>query len=86
MLLRARAIENQCFVLAAAQCGSHPPGRSCYGNTMVIDPWGTVLARAGYREGVVVADADLNQASRIARDIPALDPPPPRPLRLLRGP
>jgi predicted amidohydrolase len=72
VLLRARAIENQAFVLAAAQCGTHPPGRACYGNSMVIDPWGTVLARAGYREGVVVADADLNQASRIARDIPAL--------------
>jgi predicted amidohydrolase len=72
VLLRARAIENQAFVLAAAQCGTHPPGLACYGNSMVVDPWGTVVARAGYREGVVVADLDLGHPGRIARDLPAL--------------
>lgn len=72
VLLRARAIENQVYVLAAAQCGSHPPGNACYGNSMVVDPWGTVLARAGYREGVVVADIDLGQAERIRKTLPAL--------------
>jgi predicted amidohydrolase len=72
VLLRARAIENQVYVLAAAQCGSHPPGSACYGNSMVVDPWGTVLARAGYREGVVVADVDLGHAERIRKTLPAL--------------
>jgi deaminated glutathione amidase len=72
VLLRARAIENQVFVLAAAQCGSHPPGPSCYGNSMIVDPWGTVMARAGYREGVVVADIDLGHEERIRRSLPAL--------------
>ncbi len=72
VLLRARAIENQLYVLAAAQCGSHPPARACYGNSMVVDPWGLVLARGGYREGVVVADVDLGHAERIRKSLPAL--------------
>jgi predicted amidohydrolase len=71
VLLRARAIENQAFVLAAAQCGSHPPAASCYGNAMVVDPWGVVLARAGYREGVVVADLDFGEQERIRQTLPA---------------
>ncbi len=71
-LLRARAIENQLFILGAAQCGSHPPANSCYGNTMVVDPWGVILARAGYREGVVVADLDLGEQDRVRRSLPAL--------------
>src|SRR5258705_9780639 len=49
LLVRTRAVENQVFVLAAAQVGSHPPGLGCYGNAMIVDPWGTVLARAGRR-------------------------------------
>jgi predicted amidohydrolase len=72
VLLRARAIENQVYVLAAAQCGSHPPGLACYGNSMIVDPWGTVVARAGYREGVVVADIDLGHAERTRKTLPAL--------------
>lgn len=72
VLLRARAIENQAYVLAAAQCGSHPPGDACYGNSMIVDPWGVVVARASYREGVVVADVDLGQAERIRKTLPAL--------------
>jgi predicted amidohydrolase len=71
-LLRARAIENQVFVLAAAQCGPHPPVNVCYGNAMIVDPWGVVLARAGYREGVVVADLDLGQQERLRESLPAL--------------
>jgi predicted amidohydrolase len=62
VLLRARAIENQVYVLAAAQCGSHPPGHACYGNSMIIDPWGTVVARAGYREGVVAGSTSATRA------------------------
>jgi predicted amidohydrolase len=72
VLLRARAIENQVFVLAAAQCGSHPPANASYGNAMVVDPWGVVLARAGYREGVVVADLDFGEQERVRRTLPAL--------------
>jgi predicted amidohydrolase len=71
VLVRARAIENQVFVLAAAQCGTHPPGLACYGNSMIVDPWGTVVARAGYREGVIVADIDLGHAERIRKTLPA---------------
>jgi len=72
VLLRARAIENQVYVLAAAQCGPHPPTNACYGNAMVVDPWGTVRARAGYQEGVVVADVDLGEQERIRQSLPAL--------------
>jgi deaminated glutathione amidase len=72
VLLRARAIENQVFVLAAAQCGAHPPTNVSYGNAMVVDPWGTVLARAGYRETVVVADLDFGEQERVRKTLPAL--------------
>jgi predicted amidohydrolase len=72
VLLRARAIENQAFVLAAAQCGAHPPTNASYGNAMVVDPWGTVLARAGYRETVVVADLDFGEQERVRKTLPAL--------------
>lgn len=72
VLHRARAIENQVYVLAAAQCGPHPPAQACYGNAMVVDPWGVVLARAGYREGVVVADVNLAEQERLRRSLPAL--------------
>jgi predicted amidohydrolase len=72
VLLRARAIENQAFVLAAAQCGPHPPTNVSYGNAMVVDPWGTVLARAGYRETVVVADVDFGEQERVRKTLPAL--------------
>jgi predicted amidohydrolase len=72
VLLRARAIENQVFVLAAAQCGTHPPANACYGHAMIVDPWGVVLARAGYREGVVVADLDLAEQERARGALPCL--------------
>lgn len=72
VLLRARAIENQCFVLAAGQWGSHPPGRSCYGRSMVIDPWGTVIAQAPDGIGVVLADLDFTQLRRIRSEVPSL--------------
>lgn len=72
VLLRARAIENQLFVVAAAQCGTSPPGQTSYGNSLVVDPWGTVLARAGYRETVVVADLDLGYQRQVREALPAL--------------
>jgi len=72
VLLRARAIENQVWVLAAAQCGTHPPALASYGNAMAVDPWGTVRARAGYREGVVVADVDFVEQERLRESFPVL--------------
>ena len=70
-LLRARAIENQAFVIAPAQVGAHPGGR-CFGRSMVIDPWGTVLAQAPDQPGVVFAELDFAAQERIRRELPAL--------------
>jgi predicted amidohydrolase len=72
VLLRARAIENQCYVLAAGQTGSHEPGRACYGRSMVVDPWGTVIAQAPDGVGLVVADLDLDRVERIRQEVPSL--------------
>lgn len=72
VLLRARAIENQCYVLAAGQWGSHPPNRSCYGRSMVINPWGTVVAQAADGEGIVVADLDFALLHTIRAEVPSL--------------
>jgi predicted amidohydrolase len=72
VLLRARAIENQVFVVAPAQAGSHPPGRQCDGNSLVADPWGSVIARAPNQVGVTVATLDLGYLKRIRRELPAL--------------
>lgn len=72
VLLRARAIENQCFVLAAGQIGDHDPERTCYGRSMVIDPWGTVLAQAPDCVGAVLADLDLDRLATIRAELPCL--------------
>jgi deaminated glutathione amidase len=72
VLLRARAIENQCYVLAAAQIGDHEPGRTCFGRSMVVDPWGTVLAQAPDVVGVTVADLDLDRLAGIRQELPSL--------------
>jgi deaminated glutathione amidase len=72
VLLRARAIENQCYVLAAAQIGDHDPGRTCFGRSMVVDPWGTVLAQAPDTTGIVVADLDLQRLATIRAELPSL--------------
>jgi predicted amidohydrolase len=72
VLLRARAIENQCFVVAAAQIGDHEPGRTCFGRSMVIDPWGTVLAQAPDTVGVTVAELDFDRLRRIRSELPSL--------------
>ena len=71
-LIRARAIENQVFMVAPAQFGSHPPGKYCFGNTMIVDPWGAVIARAPEREAVVVADIDYDYQDRVRRELPSL--------------
>jgi predicted amidohydrolase len=72
VLLRARAIENQCFVVAAGQIGDHEPGRSCFGRSMVVDPWGTVLVQAPDTVGVAVADLDLTRLAGIRSELPSL--------------
>lgn len=72
VLLRARAIENGAFVLAAAQCGDHGNGRKTYGHSMVVDPWGRVLAEAGDAPGLVIADIDLSECDRFAASIGSL--------------
>lgn len=72
ILVRARAIENQAFVLAAAQVGTHPPGKVCYGNSLVVDPWGTVIARADDAETILLAELDLAYQKRVRRELPAL--------------
>jgi nitrilase len=72
LLLRARAVENQCYVLAAAQGGHHPNGRMTHGNSMVIDPWGEVLARMDKGEGVVLAELDPQRLVDTRSSLPAL--------------
>jgi predicted amidohydrolase len=71
-LLRARAIENQAYVIAPAQFGPNIYGYSDYGNSMIVDPWGRVIARAADDEGVVVAPIDLEYQHRVRRELPAL--------------
>ncbi|MFT4730220.1 MAG: putative amidohydrolase [Granulosicoccus sp.] len=73
VLLRARAIETGCFVVAAAQVGSHDDGRQTWGHSVVIDPWGTVLLDMGGAEpGLAVVDFDIGQVERVRAQIPSL--------------
>jgi len=72
VLLRARAIENQVFVFAPAQCGQHSPDRASYGRSMIVDPWGIVLAAGSDDPGLVIADCDLERQKRIRASLPAL--------------
>lgn len=72
ILLRARAVENQCYVLASAQGGRHPTGRMTHGNSMVIDPWGEILARIDKGEGVIVAELDPARIAEVRTSLPAL--------------
>jgi predicted amidohydrolase len=72
-LLRARAIENQAFVLAANQVGEHPPGLRSGGRSMIVDPWGVVLAQAPDAEAVVVADLDYARQDEVRAKLPALE-------------
>lgn len=71
-LLRARAIENLCYVLAAAQGGKHVNGRQTFGHSMLIDPWGEVLAQQVEGPGVVVGDVDIQRIAAVRADLPAL--------------
>ena len=72
ILLRARAIENQCYVLAIAQGGRHENGRETHGNSMLIDPWGEILARREKGEGVVLGEIDPVRIAEVRASLPAL--------------
>ncbi len=73
VLLRARAIENQCYVVAAAQGGAHENGRRTFGHSLVIDPWGEVVACLDEGEGVVVAELSDERIASVRRQLPALE-------------
>jgi predicted amidohydrolase len=72
VLLRSRAIENGCFVFAAAQGGKHENGRETFGHSLVIDPWGRVLAEGGLEPGIVLADIDPAEVAAARSRIPSL--------------
>ncbi|MDH4478252.1 MAG: carbon-nitrogen hydrolase family protein [Rhodoferax sp.] len=72
VLLRARAIENLSFVAAAAQGGTHPSGRQTWGQSMLVDPWGTVLAQQAQGPGVVMAELDAAHIAQCRSQLPAL--------------
>jgi len=71
-LLRARAIETGCYVLAAAQCGEHEGGRKTWGHSLIVDPWGQVLADGGEKTGLVYADLNLANVAAARLRIPSL--------------
>lgn len=71
-LLRARAIENLAYVVAAGQYGEHPDRRSTYGHSLIIDPWGRILAEQAAGDGFIAADIDLAQQQKLRNDFPAL--------------
>ncbi len=72
VLLQARAIENAAFVIAPALCGDHPGKRTTYGHSLVVDPWGEVLADGGEGPGIVYADLDLAQVEKVRGMLPSL--------------
>jgi predicted amidohydrolase len=72
LLLRARAVENQCYVVAANQWGSYEDGKAAYGRSMIVDPWGIVLSQAPDEDGVIAAELDLARLEDVRRRLPSL--------------
>ncbi len=72
VLLRARAIETGCYIFAPGQTGIHPGNRRTYGHSLIIDPWGVVLADAGLREGIIIADIDVDMVENTRKRLPSL--------------
>ena len=72
VLLRARAIETGCFVFAPAQCGDHGGGRRTYGHSLIVDPWGEIIAEAGEEIGITIADIDPGKVAEARASIPSL--------------
>ena len=70
--MRARAIENQCYVLAPAQGGRHENGRRTWGHSMLIDPWGVIVAERDEGEGVVMGSIDPSRLAEVRENLPAL--------------
>ena len=73
LLLRARAVENQCYVIAAAQGGTLENGRRTFGHSMIVDPWGKVLAVQAEGEGIAMAECDLDRLASVRAQLPALE-------------
>jgi predicted amidohydrolase len=73
VLLRARAIENQCYVLAPAQWGQHSERRITYGHSMLVDPWGLVVARASDGEGLAMGTVDMELLRKVRKKLPSLE-------------
>ena len=73
LLLRARAVENQCYVIAPAQGGVHETGRRTWGHSMVVDPWGDVVASRDEGAGVVIAELDVERIASVRSQLPALE-------------
>jgi nitrilase len=71
-LVRARAIENQCYVLTSAQGGYHASGRETHGNSMIVDPWGVILDRLPRGSGVVIASINRDYQASLRKSLPAL--------------
>ena len=72
VLMRARAIENGCYVLAAAQGGKHENGRETFGHSLVVDPWGRIVAEGGTEPGVVMAEIDPAEVAAARSRVPSL--------------
>ncbi|MEK6746704.1 MAG: carbon-nitrogen hydrolase family protein [Pseudomonadota bacterium] len=72
VLLRARAIETGCFIIAPAQTGTHAGGRKTYGHSLVVDPWGKIIADGGTEEGIISADIDLSEVAKMRGKLPNL--------------
>jgi predicted amidohydrolase len=72
VLVRARAIENQCYVLAPNQCGEPAPGMRTFGHSLIVDPWGHALVSLGEEEGYAIAEIDLDALDRVRAQLPAL--------------
>src|SRR5699024_10450883 len=70
-LLRARAIESQTYVIAPGQIGDKPSGQ-CYGRTMIIDPWGTIISTASDKEDIVMGEIDLDYLQKVRQQVPSL--------------
>jgi deaminated glutathione amidase len=73
ILMRARAIENGCFVFAAAQGGKHENGRETFGHSLIVDPWGHILAEGSTEPGVVMAEIDVSKVAKARSRIPSLE-------------
>jgi predicted amidohydrolase len=72
VLLRARAIENGCYVFAPAQCGEHENGRKTYGHSLIINPWGDILADGGEQTGFITAEIDPAVVTKARATLPSL--------------